>query len=87
MPVMVCYDGYILSHTEMPVDIPSQEDVDRYLPPYKPHTILDPDNPKNYNLVTLANPRDRRGRQALPRIHGTPLSSAGSPAELPGDHP
>ena len=57
VPVMVCYDGYILSHTEMPVDIQSQEDVDRFLPPYKPHTTLDPNNPKNYNLVTLANPR------------------------------
>ena len=57
VPVMVCYDGYILSHTEMPVDIPSQEIVDRFLPPYKPHTTLDPNNPKNYNLVTLANPR------------------------------
>jgi len=57
VPVMVCYDGYVLSHTEMPVDVPSQEDVDRFLPPYKPHTVLDPANPKNYNLVTLANPR------------------------------
>ena len=57
VPVMVCYDGYVLSHTEMPVDVPSQEDVDRFLPPYKPHTTLDPANPKNYNLVTLANPR------------------------------
>jgi len=57
VPVMVCYDGYILSHTEMPVDVPSQGDVDRFLPPYKPHAILDPANPRNYNLVTLANPR------------------------------
>jgi pyruvate/2-oxoacid:ferredoxin oxidoreductase alpha subunit len=57
VPVMVCYDGYVLSHTEMPVDVPSQEVVDRFLPRYKPHTILDPANPKNYNLVTLANPR------------------------------
>jgi pyruvate/2-oxoacid:ferredoxin oxidoreductase alpha subunit len=57
VPVMVCYDGYILSHTDMPVDVPSQEEVDRFLPSYKPHTILDPSNPKNYNLVTLANPR------------------------------
>ncbi len=57
VPVMVCYDGYILSHTEMPVDVPSPRDVDSFLPPYKPHTILDPANPRNYNLVTLANPR------------------------------
>ena len=57
VPVMVCYDGYVLSHTEMPVAIPSQEDIDSFLPPYKPHTILDPADPKNYNLVTLADPR------------------------------
>ena len=57
VPVMVCYDGFVLSHTDMPVDIPSQELVDRFLPPYKPHTVLDPAKPKNYNLVTLANPR------------------------------
>jgi pyruvate ferredoxin oxidoreductase alpha subunit len=56
-PVMVCYDGYVLSHTEMPVNVPSQTDVDRFLPPYRPHTVLDPANPKNYNLVTFANPR------------------------------
>jgi pyruvate/2-oxoacid:ferredoxin oxidoreductase alpha subunit len=57
VPVMVCYDGFVLSHTEMPVNLPSQEDVDRFLPPYKPHTVLDPANPRNYNLVTFANPR------------------------------
>ncbi|OGN97964.1 MAG: pyruvate ferredoxin oxidoreductase [Chloroflexi bacterium RBG_13_51_36] len=57
VPVMVCYDGFVLSHTEMPVNVPSQEDVDRFLPPYTPHTILDPANPRNYNLVTFANPR------------------------------
>jgi pyruvate/2-oxoacid:ferredoxin oxidoreductase alpha subunit len=57
LPVMVCYDGYILSHTEMPVEVPSQDAVDKYLPRYRPHTVLDPANPRNYNLVTLANPR------------------------------
>jgi len=41
----------------MPVAVPRHEDVDRFLPAYRPHTILDPANPKNYNLVTLANPR------------------------------
>lgn len=57
LPVMVCYDGYVLSHTEMPVSVPTQAAVDGFLPSYKPHTILDPNNPKNYNLVTLADPR------------------------------
>ena len=41
----------------MPVDVLSQEEVDRFLPPYQPHTVLDPANPRNYNLVTLSNPR------------------------------
>ncbi len=57
IPVMVCYDGYLLSHAQMPVIIPSQDEVDKFLPAYRTHTILDPENPKNYNLVTLANPR------------------------------
>ena len=57
VPVMVCYDGFLLSHAEMPVRIPTQLEVDRFLPPYQPHTVLDPASPKNYNLVTLANPR------------------------------
>ena len=57
VPVMVCYDGYVLSHTVMPVEIPCQEDVDRFLPPYRSHTILDPSDPRNLNQVTLADPR------------------------------
>lgn len=57
IPTMVCFDGFLLSHTEMPVELPRQEDVDSFLPPYKPHTVLDPVDPKNYNLVTLADPR------------------------------
>ena len=57
VPVMVCYDGYVLSHTDMPLEVPSQEQVDRFLPAYEPHTIIDAADPRNYNLVTLANPR------------------------------
>lgn len=61
-PVMVCYDGYILSHTVMPVEAPTQGQVDQFLPAYTPHTVLDPANPKNINQVTLSNPRkDERG--------------------------
>jgi pyruvate ferredoxin oxidoreductase alpha subunit len=57
LPIMVCFDGYILSHTVMPVAIPRAEDVANFLPPYKPHTVIDPHDPRNYNLVTLADPR------------------------------
>jgi pyruvate ferredoxin oxidoreductase alpha subunit len=45
-PVMVCVDGFILTHAYEQVDIPSQEEVDEFLPPYKAeHMELNPDNP------------------------------------------
>ncbi|HDM92203.1 MAG TPA: pyruvate ferredoxin oxidoreductase [Candidatus Korarchaeota archaeon] len=51
LPFMVCLDGFVLSHTFQPVHIPDQEDVDAFLPEYKPkHWVMDPDNP-----VTLGN--------------------------------
>ncbi|MDI6642709.1 MAG: hypothetical protein QMD95_01450, partial [Candidatus Hodarchaeaceae archaeon] len=45
LPVMVCYDGYILSHTAEPVEVPEQADVDGFLPPYKYPYPLDPERP------------------------------------------
>jgi pyruvate/2-oxoacid:ferredoxin oxidoreductase alpha subunit len=57
LPVMVCYDGFILSHTVMPVEIPTQEEVDAFLPPFQSSTIVDLADPRNINPVTLANPR------------------------------
>jgi pyruvate/2-oxoacid:ferredoxin oxidoreductase alpha subunit len=53
-PVMVCYDGYILSHTLMPVEtIDDSNTIKEFLPPYKPHTKLDPEDPCIINLVTF----------------------------------
>ena len=45
MPVMVCMDGFILTHAFERVDIPSQEQVDAYLPPFDPRQVLDPKEP------------------------------------------
>jgi len=56
-PVMVCYDGFVLSHTMMPVVSPAQAAVRKFLPPYKPHTILDAENPLTLNSVLLPNRR------------------------------
>jgi pyruvate/2-oxoacid:ferredoxin oxidoreductase alpha subunit len=56
-PVMVCYDGFVLSHTMMPVDIPDAAQVRTFLPPYRPHTILSPDNPMNLNPVLFPGQR------------------------------
>jgi pyruvate ferredoxin oxidoreductase alpha subunit len=56
-PVMVCYDGFVLSHTMMPVDVPDAAAVKAFLPPYRPHTILSPDDPKNLNPVLFPGQR------------------------------
>ncbi len=53
LPVMVCVDGYILTHTLEPIDIPIEEQVDAFLPPYRFSRALDPQNPISIgNLVT-----------------------------------
>jgi pyruvate ferredoxin oxidoreductase alpha subunit len=44
-PVMVCVDGFILTHAVERVDVPSQEQVDAFLPPYEPVQTLDVDDP------------------------------------------
>ena len=44
-PVMVCMDGFILTHAVERVDIPTQEQVDAFLPPFEPRQVLDPDEP------------------------------------------
>ena len=64
-PVMVCYDGFVLSHTIMPVEIPDAEMVCRFLPPYKPHTILSPEDPRNINPVIF--PWQRRDAEGILR--------------------
>jgi len=51
VPVMVCYDGFVLSHTMMPVCVPDAKVVNSFLPPYKPHTILSAEQPRNINPV------------------------------------
>ena len=57
IPVMVCYDGYLLSHTYMPFDQPEQEKVDGFLPPFAPTHFLNPEEPGNFNTVTLPDIR------------------------------
>lgn len=50
LPGFVCFDGFILSHTYEPVDIPSQEEIDAYLPPYVPYNKLDAKAPLSMGM-------------------------------------
>ena len=45
VPVMVCMDGFVLTHAVEPLEVPAQEDVDAFLPPFTPRQMLDPAEP------------------------------------------
>lgn len=53
-PVMVCMDGFILTHAYERVDMPTQEQVDAFLPPFEPRQVLDPTNP--YSIGAMVGP-------------------------------
>jgi len=56
IPIMVCFDGFRLSHTMMPVSVPSQEEVDAFLPPFQLPYALDSEKPVNINPVVMTDP-------------------------------
>ena len=46
-PFMANLDGFVLTHTYEVVDVPSQEQADEFLPPYRTENKMDLSNPKN----------------------------------------
>jgi len=53
LPINVCYDGFYLSHMSERVEIPEQEEVDEFLPPYtSKHILLDPERPAAVDPLT-----------------------------------
>ncbi len=77
-PVMVCIDGFILTHAYERVDIPTQEEVDAFLPPYDPVQVLDPADPYSIGAMVgpeaftevryLAHEKQRQALQLIPEI-------------------
>jgi len=56
VPAIVAYDGYLLSHTLMPVQLENQEDIDAFLPPLNHHINLsDISQIKGVGPVTTPN--------------------------------
>ena len=45
VPVMVCVDGFVLTHAFEPIDVPTPAQVDEFLPAYRPRQKLDPADP------------------------------------------
>ena len=52
LPVMVVLDAFVLSHTSEPVDIPSEEKVNGFLPKYSPPYPVDPEKPATFSGIT-----------------------------------
>ncbi|MFO8050129.1 MAG: pyruvate ferredoxin oxidoreductase [Thermoplasmatota archaeon] len=53
LPAMVNQDAFYLSHTNEPVDIPDQELVDGYLPPFETEVKLDVEKPMGFGSFIM----------------------------------
>ena len=78
LPVMVCMDGFVLTHAFERIDIPSQEEVDKFLPPYSPRQELDPSDPISIGAMVgpeaftevryLAHVKQRQALELIPQV-------------------
>jgi pyruvate ferredoxin oxidoreductase alpha subunit len=78
MPVMVCMDGFILTHAYEGVDMPEQAEVDAFLPPYEPRQVLDPKEPVSIGAMVgpeafmevryLAHAKQTMALERIPQI-------------------
>jgi pyruvate ferredoxin oxidoreductase alpha subunit len=55
VPIMVCMDGFTLTHTYEPVELLDQDLVDDFLPPYAPTDYLTVDDPKTFGMFADPN--------------------------------
>lgn len=78
LPVMVCMDGFILTHASERVDIPEQNQVDAFLPSYIPRQVLDPANPVSIGAMVgpeafmevryMVHAKTLRALEVIPRV-------------------
>ncbi len=77
-PVMVCMDGFILTHAVERVEMPDQEQIDAFLPPFAPRQMLDPDEPVSIGAMVgpeafmevkyLAHAKQMQALELIPQI-------------------
>jgi pyruvate ferredoxin oxidoreductase alpha subunit len=77
-PVMVCMDGFILTHAYERVDMPEQKQVDAFLPPFEPRQILDTAEPVSIGAMVgpdaftevryLAHHKQLRALELIPQL-------------------
>ncbi|MDP6163239.1 MAG: pyruvate ferredoxin oxidoreductase [Candidatus Thioglobus sp.] len=79
LPVMVCMDGFILTHAIEGIDVPDQKQVDKFLPSFTPRQILDPENPISIGAMVgpeaftevryLAHQKQKEALKLIPKIN------------------
>ena len=77
-PVMVCVDGFILTHAYDRVDIPDQAEVDAYLPPFEPVQVMDCSEPVSIGAMVgpeaffevryLQHHKQQRALELIPQL-------------------
>ncbi len=90
LPVMVCMDGFVLTHAVEPLEIPSQEQIDAFLPAYEPRQVLDPDDPVTIGAMVgpeaftevryLAHAKQMQALDLVPELAAEFATSFGRPA-------
>src|SRR5581483_5498229 len=73
LPVMVAMDGFVSSHTQMVVDVPSQELVDQYLPLCNVPQRLDHSRPATMGGLTWPRETERHRRDIQEAMERVPL--------------
>lgn len=68
IPVMVNYDAFVISHSYMQIHIPSQEEADRFLPPFNTSWKLDIKNPVTHGSVVYPDDYEEL-RKSLQESH------------------
>ena len=66
IPIMVCYDGFVLSHASTPVEVPDSVLVDRFLPSYSVSPHFQENEPMNLNPLILSDPRQDPDGNIMP---------------------
>ena len=79
IPVMVCMDGFILTHAIEGIDVPDQKQVDKFLPPFVPRQILDPEDPISIGAMVgpeaftevryIAHQKQKEALKLIPQIN------------------
>ena len=90
LPVMVCMDGFVLTHAVEPLEVPSAEQVDAFLPPYEPRQVLDPDDPVTIGAMVgpeaftevryLAHAKQMQALDLVPEIAAEFAAAFGRPS-------